>query len=402
MTAIAGRPKASPVIWIVLFVVAAGVILVAFLGQDDKELGGRADPNGFGREGIAALRVMIERTGGVTTDVSVPADGHDVTILPTMSYEIAVAFGADEDAVYGPILDWVEAGGTLVTATEVPGGPNSSFVPNTETEITTGDCDIASLIDLSMIATAEGYAPVEIEAGDASCFGDNDDAVVVSRPLGTGSIIRVASFEPFFNQVLDELDNGALAARVIGMRPGRRVAFLSGPPASVGLDGPVDDDGNPIGIGDQSLLDLVPRRVLAMILGLAGASFLYALARGRRLGSPVEEPLPIELPSSSYTDAVGRLYSRAADPRARSAEILRRDFRSMAARRVGLAADAPTRDLAEALRLTTGIPTNDMIDVLDGPAPVNDDQLVNLARILADHRTRLRRGATAVRERTHQ
>ena len=399
MTAVAvqGRPKASPALWIGMLIVAAGIVLLAFVGGDENTLGGRNDPNGFGREGLAGLRVMIERSGGVVDSDATSPEGSDVAILSSNAFEVAVAFGATEDSVYGPMLDWVRDGGTLVTAVSVPGGPRLAFSSDGSKQIDPEVCTIDRLVEVDSVATIDGYSRIAVEPGDRSCFGDEQEALVVSRPLGAGMIVRVGEFEPFVNQVLDELDNGALAARVVRMGTAPTVAFLQNPDPAVvaGGGGPVNEDGTPVGQGDATLLDLVPRRVLALILGLAVSLLLYALARGRRLGEPVEEPLPIELPSSSYTEAVGRLYERAEDPRGRSASILRHDFRTSAARRVGLSADAPTKDLAGALQLTTGADPNELTQLLDGGPPTKDDELVVLASNLANHRVRMTRGASA-------
>lgn len=399
MTAVAvqGRSKASPALWIGMLIVAAGIVLLAFVGDDENTLGGRNDPNGFGREGLAGLRVMIERSGGVVDSDATSLEGNDVAILARNTFEVAVAFGASEESVYGPMLDWVRDGGTLITAVPVPGGPRLAFSSDSSEQIDRNVCTIDRLAGVNSVATIDGYSRVVVEPGDRSCFGDDQEALVVSRPLGAGTIIRVGEFEPFVNQVIDELDNGALAARLVRMGAAPAVAFLQNPdPAIVaGGGGPVNEDGTPVGQGDATLLDLIPRRVLALILGLAASLLLYVLARGRRLGEPVEEPLPIELPSSSYTEAVGRLYERAADPRGRSASILRHDFRATAARRVGLPANAPTKDLAGALELTTGVDPKELTELLDGAPPTRDDELVVLASTLADHRARMTRGVSA-------
>ena len=173
------------------------------------------------------------------------------------------------------------------------------------------------------------------------------------------------------------------------------MGFLVGPPAgATGFGGgPVDDEGNPVGAGDESLLDLVPSRVIALLVGLGGAFLLYALSRGRRLGAPVLEPVPIELPSSTYTEAVGRLYARTENAAQRSAAILRADLRIDLARRVGMSSEASASDLAGALG--SAADRGALIELLDGSAPANDGEFVELAAALSTTRERVDRGGMA-------
>lgn len=398
VTASSSRP--SPVLWIGLVAVAAVTVAIAFAGRDDPSIGGVADPEGTGRQGLGALRLLVEESGGaVSLDVAVPTASTDTAILATRAYEdfLAEIEGRESrtEANLRPVLDWVEAGGTLVTSVDVSGGPLASTRLFTDESaiVDRGVCTSDRFAGVAEIRPLE-YLAVTVEPGDTSCFGNASEAIVVVRDVGDGRIIRLATMGMFFNRALDDVDNAALAARALELGDGRSVAFLSGPGVGIGsaFDGPVNEDGEPVGAGDAGLLDLVPARVVAMIVGLAGAFLLYALARGRRLGSPVIEPLPIELPSSSYVEALGRLYMRADRPRARSAGILRRDFRTAAARRIGMPATASTDDLARTLSLTSGADVGSVEALLDGGDPQSADELVDLARGLAEQRNRMERG----------
>ena len=401
MTAVTASPaRPSPVLWVGLVALAAITVAIAFAGRDDPSIGGVADPEGTGRQGLGALRLLIEESGGtVVLDASSPTASTDSAVLATRAYEdfLAEIEGREsrtEDNLR-PVLDWVEAGGTLVTSVDVPGGPLAStrLFTDEDAVVDRGVCT-SDLFDGVAEIRPLDYLAITVEPGDTSCFGSASQAVVVVREVGDGRIIRLATMGMFFNRALDDVDNAALAARALGLGDGRRVAFLSGPGVGVGsaFDGPVNEDGEPVGAGDSGLLDLVPTRVLAMVVGLAGAFLLYALARGRRLGSPVVEPLPVELPSSSYVEALGRLYTRADRPRARSAGILRHDFRTAAARRIGMSVEASTDELARTLSLTTGLDPEAVRRLLDGPAPASDDELIELARGLAELRNRMERG----------
>lgn len=393
--------RSSPVVWGGLLVIAVAIVAIAFAGQDSTEIGGFADPNGTGPEGLLAFNLFVQEAGGQTVlDVGNPGPEIDVSLLATPAYDDVFASVTGEpdrtDENYRPILDWVDAGGVLITSVDVPRGPRSgtTFNEDDDARIARGLCTLdalATLVEVRPLA----HAPVEAAPSDDSCFGEGGEAVVVSRRLGDGQIVRVASMGLFFNRAFDDADNAALAARLIRIDQAPTVGFLSGPPSNGlgGGGGPVDDEGNPVGAGDDGVFDLVPTKVIAMLVGFAGAFLLYALSRGKRLGSPILEPVPIELPSSTYVEAVGRLYGRAQDATQRSGTILRSDLRTDLARRVGMSSDATATELASAL-----VPLGDrgaLIDLLDGVAPVHDSDLVALARTLSDTRERVDRGGVS-------
>ncbi len=397
MTATA-RSSASPTLWIGLLLVGAAVVAIAFAGQDDAAIGGFADPSGTGPEGLLAFNLFVQEAGGSTEiEVNNPGPDIDVALLATPAYnDVFSAVTGEDDQTeqnYAPLLAWVEEGGLLVTSMDVPGGPfgGSAFIDDEDLLVPRGLCTLDSLAALSEVRPL-AHAQVQAQPSDDFCFGEGGEAVVVSRQRGSGRIIRVASMGLFFNRALDDVDNAALAARLIRIDQEPRVAFLVGPPAGLfgSGGGPVDDDGNPVGAGDEGLLDLVPTKVIALLVGLGGAFLLYALSRGRRLGAPVLEPVPIELPSSTYTEAVGRLYARTENSAQRSAEILRADLRTDLARRVGMSSEASASELASALGSSAD--KGALIELLDGAAPANDSEFVELAAALSTTRARVDRG----------
>lgn len=399
----AGRSRgASPLLRVGLFAVAASVIAIAFASQDSTNIGGFADPQGTGPNGLLGLNTFIEEAGGrVEVDVGNPAADIDVAILATPVYNDVFAGATNDDDKteqnYSPLFDWVEAGGTLVTSVDIPGGPlgGESFIEDDNVLVARGLCTLDVLAALSEVRPL-AHVPVRAEPADELCFGEPGQAVVVVRRRGQGQIVRLASMGLFSNRALGDADNGALAARLLGLNDEPTVAFLSGPPATGPGDGggPIDGEGNPVGVGEDTLFDLVPSRVIALLVGLGGAFLLYAFARGRRLGSPILEPVPIELPSSTYIDAVGRLFGRADDSTSRSASILRTDLRNDLARRVGMSANATATELAGALGSHGD--NEAVVEMLDGRAPTTDAELVALATSLNDTRELIDRGGVTI------
>lgn len=433
-----GRERSSPVLAILLVAIVGAVFAIGFFSQDQgaDPVGGFADPEGTGPEGLLAYRLLVEETGGQTRiDVSLPDESIDVAVLATTAFQPFTAVeGEDFVESWVPLLEWVEQGGILITSIDVGNGPGLRASTIEETDLVVqGTCTIEALSGVTEIRALE-YAPAIAEDGDSSCFGDSDGGYVVERPLGEGRIIRLASMAALMNRSLDDGDNGALAARLSTLEQAPTVGFLPQAPIffepaegvspnnvgdtatngdQVRRDGqgnaipfnggdltPLDDEGNPVGAGTQTLWQLIDTRVKVLFAALTIAALIYVLAVARRLGSPVAEPLPIELPSSSYVDAIGRLYARTPESRLRSSQILRNDLRTDLARRVGMPADATVLELATAVSGANG--RDELIRVLDGPAPTTDDEFVALSKELIEIRERVDRGGVATLARSDE
>ena len=426
-----GRERSSPVVLLIVVGVVAAVFLIGFFSQDDgaDSVGGFADPTGTGLEGLLGYRLLIEETGGsVVLDSGLPGESIDVAILATNS---AIPFlateGEDFVESWVPMLEWIEAGGTLITSIDVATGPALRVQSIDEDEfVQRGVCTIDALTGVDEIRTLE-YSPAIATGNDTSCFGDEDGGFVVVSNRGEGEIVRLASMAALMNRSLDDASNGAFAARLSRLEDAPTVAFLPEPPIffepaegvtpnnvgdtatngdQVRRDGqgnpieftggeltPLDDEGNPVGAGMQTLWQLIETRVKVLFAGLFIAGLIYVLAVSRRIGSPVQEPLPIELPSSSYVEAVGRLYARTPDSRIRSSQILRNDLRVDLARRVGMSADATASDLATAVSGGSG--RDALLRALDGPPPATDEEFVALSKELIEIRERVDRGGVA-------
>ncbi|KRE62179.1 DUF4350 domain-containing protein [Nostocoides sp. Soil756] len=118
-------------------------------------------------------------------------------------------------------------------------------------------------------------------------------------------------------------------------------------------------------------------------LVLVGIAFVaFALARGRRLGRLVPEPLPVVVRASETTESRAELY-RAADDRGRAARILRHATTGRLAHRLGLGPATPLDALVDAVARATALPPAQIDAVLrDGPTP-DEAGLVALAQQLA-------------------
>ncbi len=198
------------------------------------------------------------------------------------------------------LVDWVRAGGTLVTADTDqvlsfaaplrqpgPGGPGP------------GTRHVGPRLRLPLV---RGVDAIEVTAGvvlrvppgATGCFPTvAGGAFLVVMPLGAGELVLLGSPDPWTNANLGQQDNSVLAANILAPSPsGPRVQWVVGPRA---------------GGGHQSLWQLMPPRVKEGLIELLVALVLLALWRARRLGRPVDETPAVELAGSELVVAVGNL-----------------------------------------------------------------------------------------------
>jgi hypothetical protein len=257
------------------------------------------------------------------------------------------------------------------------------------------------------------------------------DALVGVR-VGAPEVLLVGASEPFRNDRIGELRNAALATGLLSRYP--RVVWLDlkhsepapgivseaphasrpAAPPSLGTGGspdpdfavPAGDDGGsgdagggrmPRGSGGSPPLP-VPPQFWAVLALLAAAVLALALARARRLGPPVSEPLPVLVRGVETVTGRGRLYRRA---RARGPALAA--LRTAALHRLlpvldppgpsggpgpGAAAgpdpagQPPPSTVVSALSARTGWDPDRVDEVLYGPEPTTDAELVRAARDL--------------------
>jgi len=222
-----------------------------------------------------------------------------------------------------------------------------------------------------------------VPTGAAGCYSNNDGAAVVILPRSAGlpQTVVLGSLQAVTNAAIGENAHAALALRTLGSAP-RLVWYV---PGTSDLLAP-DSRGQQLSDPDRGIPDWFwPGALLAAL-----AFVVHALARGRRLGRVVAEPLPVVVRAVETTEARGRLYRRAAD-QGRAATSLRAGTRSRLATRLGVPRRAATDTVIEATARATGRDTADLRRLLDGPAPATDQALVLLAEQLADLEENVRR-----------
>jgi Domain of unknown function (DUF4350) len=356
--------------WLPWLAIAAGVVLLAlYSGQRQRE-GLPLDPGSTAPDGTRALVEVLGRLGAsVQVSDRPPAAGTATALL--------LADDLDQ-ARRQALLAWVRGGGTLVVAdptsevTEVKsvGGIQVGFIEATLQR----RCDVPALRDVGSVS-APGSVVFAVPEGATGCFPRNRGAWLLVQPEGSGTVVRLGGASELTNGELDSADNGVLAASLLAPAGGTVVQVLRPlPPGERG----------------ERLTDLIAPRVKLFLWQLAVAFAALALWRGRRLGRPVSEPQPVQIPGSELVVAVGNLLQRARGRR-QAAALLGDDLRRLLAERLGLPAGAPAELVAGVAAARTGIPVERVRGVLGAASPRDEAELVALARAIDNVRQEVTR-----------
>jgi hypothetical protein len=354
--------------------VALGVALVVAVAGRPGEEGNPLDPASPGPLGTKGLVEVLRELGGrVRVSADRPGTGTETALL--LSDDLTPERRQD-------VLDWVRQGGTLVVAdpssavTEVkPAGSTRIGLLDAELE---RRCAEAALADVRRVAAPGGVVFEVPEAGGArACFPRNNGAWLLIQPLGSGTVVRLGGASVLVNQELGKADNAVLLASLLVPVEGTSVQVLQ-PPLPGG--------------GNAGLGDLIAPRVRLALWQLVIAFVLLALWRARRLGRPVVEPQPVQLPGAELVVAVGNLLQRAKG-RGQAAGLLTDDLRRSLAERLGLPPSAPADLVADTVAARTGIPRERVLRTLTQTAPRDETELVALSQAVDT----IRREVTRVR-----
>jgi hypothetical protein len=362
--------------------VVLGVALVVAVAGRGAEEGNPLDPASPGPLGTKGLVEVLRGLGGrVTVSAGQPGTGTDTALLLSDDLTPQRRQG---------LLDWVRRGGTLVVADPSSGvtrvGPTGSTrfgLLDAEIE---RRCAVPALRDADRVAAPGGVvfeipegqgAPGNRPGATQACFPRNDGAWLLVQPLGGGTVVRLGGASALVNQELGEADNAILLASLLVPVEGTAVQVLQPP-----LPG-----GGTAGLGD-----LIAPRVRLALWQLVLAFVLLALWRARRLGRPVAEPQPVQLPGAELVVAVGNLLQRAKG-RGQAAGLLTDDLRRSLAERLGLPPSTPADQVADTVAERTGIPRERVLRTLTRTTPRDEAELVALSQA-ADS---IRREVTRVR-----
>jgi hypothetical protein len=365
--------------WLPWIGILAALAVMGFLVQRPDD-GDPLDPRSTKPLGAKALVELLEARGGdVAISRSTPAPGDDAETVLLLSDQL-------DDEPRRQLNEWIQGGGTLVV-----GDPTSAFGPgmtraNPFEGADLGDelereCGLVALAEVETIDPAGGV-PLNVPdiAGleATGCFPFLGGHYLVARRHGDGAIVALGGAAPLLNTNIDAHDNAVLAVALLAPTGGERIVVVDRPLPGTGRD---------------TLLDVAPRGVKLFLIQLGIAFLLYAIARARRLGRPVLEPQPVEVPASDLVVAVGSLL-HVARHRDQAAAMLREDLRRTLAERLGLPTDAHPDTIVETVRSRPELP-GDRIAAVLADRPVNrDEDLVSLAQLIETVRQEVTRART--------
>jgi hypothetical protein len=361
--------------WVAVVVGVALVVVVAGRGEEE---GNPLDPASPGPLGTKALVEVLRELGGeVRVSGEQPGAGTETALL------------LSDDLSPGRrqrLLDWVGRGGTLVVADPSSGVTAVEQAGSTQIGLLDAEierrCDVAALADVGRVA-APGGTVFEVPEGQGApgapggpggppnggtraCFPRNDGAWLLVQPVGGGTVVRLGGASVLVNRELGEADNAVLLASLLVPAEGTGVQVLQ-PPLPGG--------------GDAGLTDLIAPRVRLALWQLVVAFVLLALWRARRLGRPVAEPQPVQLPGAELVVAVGNLLQRARG-RGQAAGLLTDDLRRSLAERLGMPLSTPADQVADTVAARTGIPRERVLRTLTRSTPRDEAELVALSQAI--------------------
>jgi hypothetical protein len=373
----AGVRRALP--WVAVVVGVALVVVIAGRGEEEGNPLDPASPGPLGTKGL--VEVLRELGGEVRVSSEQPGAGTETALL------------LSDDLSPGRrqrLLDWVGRGGTLVVADPSSGVTAVEQAGSTQIGLLDAEierrCDVAALAGAGRVA-APGGIVFEVPEGQGApggpgapgapggpggppiggtraCFPRNDGAWLLVQPVGGGTVVRLGGASVLVNRELGEADNAVLLASLLVPAEGTGVQVLQ-PPLPGG--------------GDAGLTDLIAPRVRLALWQLVVAFVLLALWRARRLGRPVAEPQPVQLPGAELVVAVGNLLQRARG-RGQAAGLLTDDLRRSLAERLGLPPSTPADQVADIVAARTGIPRERVLRTLTRSTPRDEAELVALSQ----------------------
>jgi len=350
--------------WVAVVVGVALVVVVAGRGEEEGNPLDPASPGPLGTKGL--VEVLRELGGEVRVSGEPPGAGTETALL--LSDDLSPVRRQR-------LLDWVGRGATLVVADPSSGVTAVEQAGSTQIGLLDAEierrCDVAALADVGRVA-APGGIVFEIPEGQGTpggtraCFPRNDGAWLLVQPVGSGTVVRLGGASVLVNRELGEADNAVLLASLLVPAEGTTVQVLQ-PPLPGG--------------GDAGLTDLIAPRVRLALWQLVVAFVLLALWRARRLGRPVAEPQPVQLPGAELVVAVGNLLQRARG-RGQAAGLLTDDLRRSLAERLGLPPSTPADQVADTVAARTGIPRERVLRTLTRSTPRDEAELVALSQAI--------------------
>jgi hypothetical protein len=340
------------------------LVLVAVLGALVATPRSRSylDPDAATPQGARALAQLL-RDEGITVE---RVTDRERALSASAGSTVVVAY----PELLGPRdldrLDALPADVVLLGAPPFSEGPvfGATATGQADLVVRAPTCDLRGA-ELAGPALSGGSTfSVELGVTDtgATCYPAREGTTVLQVRNAAGHLRSiVGTGVPFTNDRLADAGDAALGMNLVGTQP---VVLWWLPTVDLA--------------GRQSLTSLLPRAVWPAVAALVVLVLVTALWRGRRLGRPVVEPLPVVVHAAETTQGRARLYQRARAT-GTAATHLREASVARLVPVLGLPRGAAPAAVVPAVAARTGRPSAEVVSLLYGPNPDSEPELVVLA-----------------------
>ncbi|GAA1530336.1 hypothetical protein HD600_002260 [Microbacterium ginsengiterrae] len=229
-------------------------------------------------------------------------------------------------------------------------------------------CDVPEFAKVGTIRPDRFFLPAE---GVIGCFTADGAAGVLVDGGGAGRVTLVEGSALLSNEHLAEDGNAALGLALLGQSD--RIVWYVPSFADSDIEAQTPD----------TLAAMTPPWVTPAIVLLLLAGVVAGISRGQRFGPLVTETLPVTVRASETMHGRARLTAKAGDS-AHAASALRDGALRRLAARLGLTARSTPEEIADAASDRLRIPRGSLHELLAGPLPPHDSDLVDTARRLAE------------------
>lgn len=229
-------------------------------------------------------------------------------------------------------------------------------------------CDLPELENVGTVQPDRFYAPAD---GVTGCFEDDDAAGLLVDDRSGNRTVLIEGASLLSNEHLAENGNAALGLALLGQT--EHVVWYVPSFADTDLEAQ----------SPETLATFTPEWVTPAILLLLLAGIVAGISRGQRFGPLVTETLPVTVRASETMHGRARLTAKAGDCAHAAAALRDGSLRRLAAR-LGLAARSTPAEIADAASDRLRVPRGSLQELLAGPPPRTDSELVDIARRLAE------------------
>ncbi|HCS62319.1 MAG TPA: DUF4350 domain-containing protein [Microbacterium sp.] len=360
----------SALSWLVIAaLVIAFSLVIGTISVSAPDTQGSLNPDSAKETGAAALAELLRDQGiditiAHTRAEAIAAIDDDTTLAMTDPFALSDE-GVEELIAPADHVVFLSSASRLLRLLDI--GENASM-PSAEQF--TADCTIPELANVGSVRPDRFFTPA---SGVTGCYqADEGDAALLVDDRGDGRTVFIEAGTLLSNEHLADDGNAALGLALLGQNE-RLVWYV---PSYADTDIEATNT-------TETLATLTPEWVTPAILLLLLAGIVVGISRGQRFGPLVAETLPVTVRASETMLGRAKLTAKAADA-AHAAAALREGSLRRLAKRLSLAARSTPTDVADAAADRLRIPRGSLHQLLTGPLPETDAELIETARQLSE------------------